>query len=152
MNGEKTRLMARNFRRNFSLLQVCLICLILGPFTTLCLASSNIRLGIDYLQDREFDILQNKRVGLLTHPAGVNSLGKSTVLTLHNASKVNLVALFVVAPVADQVVAESVAGCGFEEARRDNLVGVDVFKRQRHAGAFYDVDFLFHFFLEFVDL
>ena len=91
MNGEKTRLMARNFRRNFSLLQVCLI---LGPFTTLCLASSNIRLGIDYLQDREFDILQNKRVGLLTHPAGVNSLGKSTVLTLHNASKVNLVALF----------------------------------------------------------
>ena len=70
MNGEKTRLMARSFRRNFSLLQVFLICLILGPSITLCLASSNIRLGIDYLQDREFDILQNKRVGLLTHPAG----------------------------------------------------------------------------------
>ena len=94
MNSEKTRLRAKNFSRNFSLLQVCLICLIFGPFTTFCLASSNIRLGIDYLQDREFDILQNKRVGLLTHPAGVNSLGKSTVLTLHNTNKVNLVALF----------------------------------------------------------
>ena len=57
-------------------------------------AQSKTKLGIDYLEDRNFDILKGKRVGLLTHPAGVNSKGKSTVLVLHTASEVRLSALF----------------------------------------------------------
>jgi len=57
-------------------------------------AQTKIKLGVDHLEDRKFDILKGKRVGLLTHPAGVNSKGLSTVLLLHRASEVNLTALF----------------------------------------------------------
>ena len=57
-------------------------------------AESKIRLGIDHLQDRNFRDLAGKTVGLLTHPAGTNSQGKSTVLILHSAKEVKLTALF----------------------------------------------------------
>ena len=57
-------------------------------------ANSRILLGVDYLEARNFDVLQGKRVGLLTHPAGVNSQEKSTVLLLHTSEAVNLTALF----------------------------------------------------------
>ena len=57
-------------------------------------ANSRILMGVDYLEARNFDILQGKRVGLLTHPAGVNSQGKSTVVLLHTSKAVNLTALF----------------------------------------------------------
>ncbi len=57
-------------------------------------ANSRIMLGVDYLEARNFDVLQGKRVGLLTHPAGVNSKGTSTVLVLHSSKSVNLTALF----------------------------------------------------------
>ena len=57
-------------------------------------ASSRIMLGVDYLEARNFDVLQGKRVGLLTHPAGVNSKGTSTVLVLHSSKSVHLTALF----------------------------------------------------------
>ena len=57
-------------------------------------ANSRILMGVDYLEARNFDILQGKRVGLLTHPAGVNSQGKSTVVLLHTSEAVNLTALF----------------------------------------------------------
>lgn len=50
--------------------------------------------GIDNLRATQFKILQNKKVGLLTHPAGVDSHGISTVEILHHSKKVNLVALF----------------------------------------------------------
>lgn len=56
--------------------------------------SAKIKLGIDVLENREFDILRNKRVGLLTNPAGVNSKGISTIDVLRNSRKVNLVALY----------------------------------------------------------
>ena len=67
-----------------------LFLLFLIPF----FSDAKIKLGIDFLEDRKFDILEGKRVGLLTHPAGVNSVGKSTVLILHHARAVNLVSLF----------------------------------------------------------
>ena len=51
-------------------------------------------LGIDRLEALQFKYLQEKRVGLLTHPAGVNSQGKSTINVLHGSQKVNLVALY----------------------------------------------------------
>jgi len=53
-----------------------------------------IYLGIDSLAERDFDILAGKRVGLLTHPAGVNRNGRSTVDILAEAPQVALVALF----------------------------------------------------------
>ena len=51
-------------------------------------------LGIDYLEETNFEILKDKRVGLLTHPAGINSQGVSTVDVLRRSSRVDLVALF----------------------------------------------------------
>ncbi|KAF0092975.1 MAG: hypothetical protein E1N59_3283 [Puniceicoccaceae bacterium 5H] len=56
--------------------------------------AARIGLGIDTLQSRDFDVLQGKRVGLLTHPAGVNRFGRSTIDVLRQAPSVNLVALF----------------------------------------------------------
>lgn len=53
-----------------------------------------IMLGIDVLEADGFKALRGKRVGLLTHPAGVNRRGRSTVDVLVNAPQVNLVSLF----------------------------------------------------------
>ncbi len=53
-----------------------------------------VMLGIDVLEAEGFTLLRGKRVGLLTHPAGVNRRGQSTVEVLRNAPQVNLVALF----------------------------------------------------------
>ena len=53
-----------------------------------------VMLGIDVFQARGFDDAVGKRVGLLTHPPGVNRKGTSTIDTLRQAPGVNLVALF----------------------------------------------------------
>lgn len=50
--------------------------------------------GIDVLRANHYIILKGKRVGLLTHPAGVDSNGVSTLEILHKAKTVKLVALF----------------------------------------------------------
>jgi uncharacterized protein YbbC (DUF1343 family) len=52
------------------------------------------RLGIDVLEGLKFKYLKGKRVGLLTHPAGVNSRGDSSIDVLRRSSLVNLVALY----------------------------------------------------------
>ncbi|MCB1120051.1 MAG: DUF1343 domain-containing protein [Verrucomicrobiae bacterium] len=57
-------------------------------------AASNIMLGIDVLQQNQFSVLKGKRVGLLTHKAGVNRLGISTIDILQQAPNVNLRALY----------------------------------------------------------
>ncbi len=57
-------------------------------------ASGKIYLGIDVLASQNFAILQGQRVGLLTHPAGVNRDGVSTIDVLRRAPGVKLVALF----------------------------------------------------------
>ncbi len=51
-------------------------------------------LGVDYLEETNFTILRGKKVGLLTHPAGLNSKGVSTVDVLRRTPQVDLVALF----------------------------------------------------------
>lgn len=51
-------------------------------------------LGIDVLEANAFSLLRGKRVGLLTHPAGVNRHGQSTVDVMRRSPLVNLVALF----------------------------------------------------------
>ena len=58
------------------------------------IAEGKIALGIDVLEEKHFEILRGKRVGLLTHPAGVNRYGTSTIDVLRHHKRVNLVALF----------------------------------------------------------
>ena len=52
------------------------------------------KLGIDVLSQNQFQQLAGKRVGLLTHPAGINRNGLSTIEVLRLSPRVNLVALF----------------------------------------------------------
>ena len=53
-----------------------------------------VMLGIDVLEADNFAVLRGKRVGLLTHPAGVNRRGLSTIEVLRHAPGVQLVALY----------------------------------------------------------
>ena len=53
-----------------------------------------VMLGIDVLEQQNFALLQGKRVGLLTHSAGVNRKGESTMQVLQRAPGVKLVSLF----------------------------------------------------------
>ncbi len=51
-------------------------------------------LGIDVLKKNNFDLLKNKRVGLITNQTGVDKNLTSTIDLLFNAENVRLVALF----------------------------------------------------------
>ncbi|TSJ79754.1 DUF1343 domain-containing protein [Rariglobus hedericola] len=51
-------------------------------------------LGIDVLEATGFRAIAGKKVGLLTHPAGVNRRGESTIDVLRRAPNARLVALF----------------------------------------------------------
>jgi uncharacterized protein YbbC (DUF1343 family) len=51
-------------------------------------------LGIDVLAAENFAPIAGKRIGLLTHPAGVNRQGVSTIDVLRHAPNVKLVALY----------------------------------------------------------
>jgi len=53
---------------------------------------SQVKTGIEVLVDRNFDLLQGKRVGLVTNPTGVDRSLRSTIDILHE--HVNLTALF----------------------------------------------------------
>ena len=68
--------------------------LIFSPFEKISAKESSITLGIDYLEKSKFAVLTGKRVGLLTHPAGKNGMGESTVDVFVRSNEVNLVALF----------------------------------------------------------
>jgi uncharacterized protein YbbC (DUF1343 family) len=54
----------------------------------------HVMLGIDVLEEEGFAAIKGKRIGLLTHPAGVNGSGFSTIDVLRTAPEVTLVALF----------------------------------------------------------
>ncbi len=56
--------------------------------------ATKVKLGIDVLRNKNFDILSGKRVGLITNPTGVDNNLKSTIDILYEAENVNLVALF----------------------------------------------------------
>ena len=73
-------------------LHLALLCLLF-----ICALQTNaerIYLGIDTLQQSGFSAIAGKRVGLLTHPAGVNRDGVSSIEVLRRAKNVKLVALF----------------------------------------------------------
>ncbi len=61
-------------------------------FILLQVAPSQVKTGIEVIADREFDLLQGKRVGLVTNPTGVDGSLRSTIDILH--THVNLTALF----------------------------------------------------------
>lgn len=71
---------------------------LLSVFSSFILWSSahaqSVQLGIDVLEQSGFRAAAGKRVGLLTHPAGVNRLGESSIDVLRRASNVRLVALY----------------------------------------------------------
>ncbi len=53
-----------------------------------------VRTGIEVLRERKFDILQGKRVGLITNPTGITSSFETTIDVLFKAPGVKLTALF----------------------------------------------------------
>ncbi|MEN6589335.1 MAG: DUF1343 domain-containing protein, partial [Proteiniphilum sp.] len=53
-----------------------------------------VKTGIEVLKESDFRILQDKRVGLITNPTGVDNNLKSTIDILHEAPRVQLVALY----------------------------------------------------------
>lgn len=53
-----------------------------------------VMLGIDVLESQGFAAVKGKRIGLLTHPAGVNRRGEPTIDVLRRAPGVKLVALY----------------------------------------------------------
>ncbi|HEY0944195.1 MAG TPA: DUF1343 domain-containing protein, partial [Opitutaceae bacterium] len=55
---------------------------------------SGVMLGVDVLEASGFAAVRGKRVGLLTHPAGVNRRGELTIDVLRRAPQTKLVALF----------------------------------------------------------
>lgn len=56
--------------------------------------SIKIKTGIEVLKESNFRILQNKRVGLITTPTGIDNNLVSTIDILHRAPNVKLVALY----------------------------------------------------------
>lgn len=86
--------------RKMPLLFSMLVCAVLGLTTSHSLEARSqarpepIHLGIDVLEQTGFRAIAGKRVGLLTHPAGRNRRGESTVDVLLRAPNVRLVALF----------------------------------------------------------
>ena len=73
----------------YCILSMGLVCML-----TASAVAERVYLGIDVLEESGFRIIENKRVGLLTHPAGVNRDTISTIDVLHRAPNVHLVALF----------------------------------------------------------
>ncbi|MDR2807276.1 MAG: DUF1343 domain-containing protein [Puniceicoccales bacterium] len=56
--------------------------------------SPTVKLGIDVLQERNFDLIQGKKIGILTNQAGVSQSGKRTWEILKNTPGVELKAIF----------------------------------------------------------
>lgn len=65
-----------------------------GVLTPRVETGPRVMLGIDVLEASGFAAVKGKRIGLLTHPAGVNRLGVSTIDVLRRSPDVRLVALF----------------------------------------------------------
>ena len=70
------------------------IALLLILITSGSVCGQKVETGIEVLIRNNFDILQGKRVGLVTNPTGVDSRLRSTVDILFHAPGVKLVALY----------------------------------------------------------
>ncbi len=76
---------------NRSAKHLCLSLFILFPMTV-HRADAQVKTGIEVLAENGFDLLQGKRVGLVTNPTGIDSQLRSTIDILYK--HVNLTALF----------------------------------------------------------
>lgn len=68
--------------------------LMITLFSSLFAQNPKVKLGIEVLAEKNFDILQGKKVGLVTNPSGVDSKLNSTIDILFNGKGFELVALF----------------------------------------------------------
>ena len=84
---------------------------------------AQVRLGVDVLQSRGFDLLKGKRVGLVTNQTGVGSSGVRTRVILQHAPGVKLVALFTPEHGLDGT---ELAG-KYVASRKDKLTGLTAF-------------------------
>jgi uncharacterized protein YbbC (DUF1343 family) len=82
-----------------------------------------VKTGVETLREHHFDILQGKRVGLITNPSGVDASLHSTIDILSKAPGVKLVALF--GP--EHGVRGNIAAGDLIESSRDSSTGVPVF-------------------------
>jgi uncharacterized protein YbbC (DUF1343 family) len=82
-----------------------------------------VKTGIEVLGERNFDLLQGKRVGLITNPSGVDGSLRSTIDILVRANGVKLVALF--GP--EHGVRGDVAAGGLVASSVDSGTGLPVF-------------------------
>ena len=57
-------------------------------------SSASVLSGIDILQQRHFDLIQGKRIGLITNHTGRDANGESSIDVLYHAPGVRVVALF----------------------------------------------------------
>ena len=73
--------------------KICLVCFSIF-FSIGLIEADPIYLGIDVLEQSGFRAIGGKRVGLLTHPAGLNRRGESSIDVLRRAKNIRLVALF----------------------------------------------------------
>lgn len=71
----------------------CLLAMVCLAFISVT-ATPQVKTGIEVLAGQNFAPLRGKRVGLITNPTGVNSNLRPTIDILHEASGVNLVALY----------------------------------------------------------
>ena len=63
-------------------------------YSTALFPQPKVKLGIDVLRERNFDVLQGKRVGLITNPTGVDRNLKSTIDILFESKECKLTALY----------------------------------------------------------
>ena len=100
--------------------------LVIPAFLTFLLSqslSAQVKTGVDVLQENKFNILEGKRVGLLTNPTGVDRNLKSTIDILFEAPNVKLTTLF--AP-EHGVRGDEYAGANVENSK-DEKTGLPVY-------------------------
>lgn len=83
-------------------------------------ARAQVHLGIDVLQNKGFNVLQGKRVGLITNQTSVNARGVPTRVVLQKDPRVKLVALYTPEHGID---GKALAG-KYVASRRDALTGL----------------------------
>jgi len=65
-----------------------------APSSEVPTSATAVMTGIDVIEQQQFAVLRGKRIGLLTHPAGVNRFGMSSIDVIRRDPRNNLVALF----------------------------------------------------------
>jgi len=63
-------------------------------YSAILFPQPKVKLGIDVLKERNFDVLKGKRVGLITNPTGVDQNLKSTIDILFESKECKLTALY----------------------------------------------------------